>query len=225
MRAKLTILLIPSLVLAASAAQANSGGAMGGFSSAPAPSPENRAASEFNSGLRELKKGDSLQAEAAKLADPGKQQKAQQRARDAYTRARKEFQEAIEYNAQLPEAWNDLGYTQRKLGDYTAALTAYEKALSLRPDYPEALEYRGEAYLGAGRVEDAKNTYLDLFASNRALSSQLLEAIKSWVEVKRHDGSSDSAMIDALDKWVQERSQIASQTAALTREGTAASWK
>jgi hypothetical protein len=31
--------------------------------------------------------------------------------------------------------------------------------------------------------------------------------------------------VSDLDKWVQERSQIAAQTASLTREGTAASWR
>jgi hypothetical protein len=31
--------------------------------------------------------------------------------------------------------------------------------------------------------------------------------------------------LDELDKWIEERAQIASQTAALTREGAAASWR
>lgn len=228
MRTKSMILLIPPLLFTALAAQAASSGSMR-MPSAPSPSSstsnEDRAASEYNAGLKEMKKGDGFEADAAKVTDAGKQQKLQQKAHDAYTKAVKEYKEAIEYNAKMPEAWNGLGYSQRKLGDYTTSLESYEKALALRPGYPEALEYRGEAYLGAGRIEDAKSTYMDLFASNRALSSQLLTAIKTYVEAKRHDGNSDTAMIDQLDKWVQERSQIASQTAALTREGTAASWK
>ncbi len=225
MRARSTFLLIPPLLSAALAAHAASSGPMKMPSSTPAASSESRATSEYNEGVKQMKKGDGLEADAAKEADASKQQKAKQHARDAYVKARKEFEEAVEYNAKMPEAWNGLGYTQRKLGDYDASLAAYEKALALRPGYPEALEYRGEAYLGAGRVEDAKSTYMDLFASNRALSNQLLDAIKNWVATKRQDGGTDTAMIDQLDKWVQERSQIASQTAALTREGTAASWK
>jgi tetratricopeptide (TPR) repeat protein len=227
MRTRSMILLIPPLVLAALAAQANSGGSM----RAPAPSttqeqsPADRAVGEFNEGLSYLKKGDKLEAEAAGEADSRKLEKAQKRSHDAYNKARKEFQEATEYNPQMPEAWNDLGYTQRKLGDYNASLASYEKALALRPGYPEAIEYRAEAYLGVDRVEDAKSAYMDLFANNRALSNQLLTAIKNWVDVKRHDGKLDSATLEQAAQWVEERSRIASQTAALTREGTAASWK
>jgi tetratricopeptide (TPR) repeat protein len=226
MRTKLMILLIPPLLLAAFTARPNSGGSM----RAPAAPVEqqssaDRAVSEFNEGLSYLKKGDKLEAEAANTGDSRKQQKAQDHSRSAYTKASKEFQEATQLNPKMPEAWNGLGYTQRKLGDYAAALSSYENALSLRPGYPEAIEYRGEAYLGVDRVEDAKSAYMDLFATNRTLSNQLLAAIKSWLDVKRHDGKADSGMIEQVSQWVEERSRIASQTAALTREGAAASWK
>ena len=226
MRTKLMILLIPPLALAAFAARPNSGGPMRP-SAAPVQqqSSADRAVSEFNEGLSYLKKGDKLEAEAANAGDPRKQQKAQDRSRDAYTKGRKEFQEATQLNPKMPEAWNGLGYTQRKLGDYAAALSSYENALSLRPGYPEAIEYRGEAYLGVDRVEDAKSAYMDLFAINRSLSNQLLAAIKTWVDAKRHDEKADSALIEQVGQWVEERSRIASQTAALTREGTAASWQ
>ena len=68
---------------------------------------------------------------------------------------------------------------------------AYDKALSLRPSYPEAIEYRGEAYLALNRVDDAKQAYLDLFAGNRKLADQLLVAMKSWVAEKRSASGGD----------------------------------
>ncbi len=79
------------------------------------------------------------------------------------------------------EAWNYLGYAHRKLGDYQAALTAYDRTLNLKPGYPEAIEYRGHAYLGLNRLEDAKQAYLALFADNRKLASQLLAGMQAWV--------------------------------------------
>jgi Flp pilus assembly protein TadD len=33
---------------------------------------------------------------------------------------------------------------------------AYDRALALRPDYAEALEYLGEAYVKMGRLDDAR---------------------------------------------------------------------
>jgi hypothetical protein len=40
----------------------------------------------------------------------------------------------------------------------------------------------------------------------------------------RHAGGGSASELDEFDKWIQEREQIAGQTAALTRAGTAASW-
>jgi hypothetical protein len=104
-------------------------------------------------------------------------------------------------------------------------LTAYEQALTLKPGYADALEYRGEAYLGLNQVADAKQAYLDLFAGNRALADKLLAAMRGWLDTQKAAATADATAVGDLDKWIQERASIAGQTAALTREGTAASWK
>jgi tetratricopeptide (TPR) repeat protein len=141
--------------------------------------------------------------------------------KDAYTRARVAFEQATQADANLAEAWNGLGYSQRKLGEYNKALSSYARALAIKPGYPEATEYRGEAYLGLNRVEDAKQAYLDLFAANRLLADRLLAAMKRWIGAQ----SKDSPAAADLATWVEERAQIAAQTASLTREGTAAGWR
>jgi tetratricopeptide (TPR) repeat protein len=211
--------------LAASSGPSSSGGG-GGFE-APAPqTPKEIARSAYNDGLRAMKKADKAAANAAKATDPRKQEKAAKQATASYERARDEFTVAVQNVGTLHEAWNGLGYSLRKLGNYPAALTAYDKALSLRPTYAEAIEYRGEAYLALNRIDDAKQAYLDLYASERKLADQLLVAMKTWVEQKRSASSeADASTVDALDKWVQERAQIAGQTASLTREGAGASWR
>jgi len=117
-----------------------------------------------------------------------------------------------------------LGYTRRKLGDYDSALQAYDKSLSLKPSFPEAIEYRGEAYLRMKRLDEAKQAYLDLFAGDRKLADKLLGSMKSWLDTQRAAGG-DAAGLEDFAKWVQERSQIAGQTAALTREGAGESWR
>jgi tetratricopeptide (TPR) repeat protein len=183
---------------------------------ANAPAAANPQAQQaLDAGLAALREAEGLDAEAAGSQSPPPALK------EAYSRARASFEQATQADANLAEAWNGLGYSQRKLGEYTKALNSYARALSIKPGYPEATEYRGEAYLGLNRVEDAKQAYLDLFAANRVLADKLLGAMKRWI----HAQKSGSPAAADLAKWVEERSQIAAQTASLTREGASAGWR
>ena len=47
------------------------------------------------------------------------------------------------------DAWNLLAYCQRKTGKLDEAFVNYGKALELKPEFPEAREYLGEAHLQA----------------------------------------------------------------------------
>jgi tetratricopeptide (TPR) repeat protein len=212
------------LVSVLPAAWANGGGTMPRMS---APSPEDQARSTYNDGVRDVRKADKLQAAATQLADAKKKDKSLHEAQEHYASALTKFMQATKLDSNMHEAWNYVGYTNRKLGNYDVALTAYERALALRPGYPDALEYRGEAFLALNRIADAQQSYLDLFASNRALADKLLTAMKSWIDTQRTaaSGGTDATAVDALDKWVQERTQIAAQTASLTREGVASAWQ
>jgi tetratricopeptide (TPR) repeat protein len=180
-------------------------------------SPEELARTAYNSGVRAVEKGDGLMADAARQTDARKQEKLRHKAVDAYAGAAKKFLRATELRPGMFEAWNYLGYSHRKLGKYDAALAAYDRALSLKPDYAEAIEYRGHAFLGLNRLPEAKQAYLALFGSHRKLAASLLAAMQQWVGEHRDDAEFAS--------WVSERSAIASQTAALTREGAESAWK
>jgi tetratricopeptide (TPR) repeat protein len=229
MRLAILTLIATSVLTAAPAALAASGGPVsgggGGMDVPRVQTPKDIARSAYNDGLRALKKADKAAANALTAKDDRKKEKAAKQSAESYERARDEFAVAVQSVATMHEAWNGLGYCLRKLGRYDAALMAYDKALSLRPSYPEAIEYRGEAYLALGRVDDAKQAYLDLYAGNRKLADQLLVAMKSWVEEKRSASGGDVGALDAFDQWVQERAQIAGQTASLTRAGANESWR
>jgi tetratricopeptide (TPR) repeat protein len=181
---------------------------------APAATPAAQAALE--AGLAAVKEAEAA-AEGA--ASPGRKLPAE--AKRAYTTARAKFEEATKEDPNLSQAWNGLGYSSRKLGNYKAALAAYDKAIELRPGYPEATEYRGEAYLALNRTEDAKQAYLDLFSANRTLAAKLLESMKAWIATNRKSKSEDAS---DLEEFVTEREQIAAQTAALTREAATQGW-
>jgi len=54
------------------------------------------------------------------------------------------------------DAYNYLGYSQRKSGNPEAALGNYQKALALDPEHRGANEYLGELYLEMGELDKAK---------------------------------------------------------------------
>ena len=76
---------------------------------------------------------------------------------------RKEYKKAIvELNKILAEkpnhadAWNLLGFSARKSGDFKTAKTAYTKALSINPKHTQAMEYMGEMYLSLNQPAKAE---------------------------------------------------------------------
>lgn len=55
-----------------------------------------------------------------------------------------------------PRALNAMGFTTRKLGDVDGALPYYARALALEPNYVQAREYLGEAFLAKGDLASAR---------------------------------------------------------------------
>ncbi len=51
---------------------------------------------------------------------------------------------------------NYIGYSNRKAGRLETGIEAYKKALALDPDYVQAREYLGEAYILAGKKDMAE---------------------------------------------------------------------
>ena len=181
------------------------------MSRAEAQDPVAVALRLYNEGVKLAQRADEAGADAKK-------------ARKDYAGALKKFESAVEANPQLAEGWNMVGYCRRQNGDYGGALGAYDEALRLKAGFPEALEYRGHAYLGLNRVDDAKRDYLDLFGRDRALADKLLAAIRAWSGAQRAGSSADAGQLNTLDAWITEREKLAQQTAALSRVGSAAGW-
>jgi tetratricopeptide (TPR) repeat protein len=70
-----------------------------------------------------------------------------------YQKALPLFEEALRNDPNNPDILNMLAHTQRKIGMIDEALDNYKKALQLRPKFPEAREYLGEAYVQAALRE------------------------------------------------------------------------
>jgi len=210
------------MALGAGAAFANGGGSApsgGGSFNMPERqmSPEEQAKAAYNQGIRAVKAADKLAKTADEATDEKKKAKAQDKAQRQYENARGYFAAALQRKQDMYEAWNYVGYTSRKLGDYDKALLAYDEALRLNPSYNEAIEYRGVAYLGLNRIDDAKNAYMQLFQSSRPLADTLMAEMQKWVAERRAAGNA-AAEVDALAQWIDERSNIARQTASLATD-------
>ncbi len=70
-----------------------------------------------------------------------------------------ELQQAISYNAHLPEAHNQLGVTYRFMGRNNEAMAEFQKALEMDPKFSEALLNEGIMRLSSGDVQGAKNQF------------------------------------------------------------------
>ena len=97
--------------------------------------------------------------------------------------AEKKFKHALEASEQAValddryhEAWNLVGYTARKTGDYDKSFKAYERCLDIKPDYAPAREYLGEAWLDKGDVKKAHDQLLWL---ERLAAAEELKTLKT----------------------------------------------
>lgn len=95
------------------------------------------------------KKAETASSDSQALYSQGKQ------ASDSgdYVTALGLFEKANALEADNPDILNMLAYTQRKTGKIDEALVNYHRALELRPEFPEAREYLGEAYIQAALRE------------------------------------------------------------------------
>ncbi len=210
-----TLLLLPAGVGLAAGGGGAPGGDAGGFVDG---SPRQRQAIEAYQKGEKLRNGAiDLLREAAAADDAEEKMEAYRQANNQFERALKYFKKAVRKNRKFHQAYNEIGFAHRMLGNYEDALKAYDKALKLEPDFPHAIEYRGEAYMHLGRFGDAQKAYMDLFGNERKLADLLLRKMKTWVAVegKKPDSPVPADQLEAFSGWLQERSRIADQTAAL----------
>jgi tetratricopeptide (TPR) repeat protein len=117
-----------ALVLASPAMAAGSSSS----SSRPAPAAPSARVSDYDSGVKAVKAGD-------------------------YPRALGLLNKVVQAEPRNADAWNYIGFSERKLGHFDPSLAAYQKALAITPDHKGANEYLGELYLQLGDLEKAQS--------------------------------------------------------------------
>jgi len=200
--------------------------------SSPAPTmsraltPEEMAVQAYNSGIAHRDRALKAEVQAAKDKKDSDRLKNDKKAREEHDKALKDFTKAAGLNPSMPQAYNGMGFSYRKLGDYAKALEHYDRALQLAPKFPDAIEYRGEAFLALNRLDDAKQAYLTLFAMDRKQAESLMTAMKDYVARKKADPSGvDTAALSAFESWIAERAGLAEQTKLMAFNAHHGSWR
>lgn len=126
----------------------------------------------------------AFSADDPKPEEPAAQPSAYDMGREAakagnWSRAVSLFQGAVKKDNDDYKSFNMLGYSLRNVGRYEAAILAYNRALSIKPDYAPALEYRGMAHLKANNLKAAMADYEVLKGIGSPLAEDLKTAIDS----------------------------------------------
>lgn len=209
--AYLVILLIVTFAAPLQAASGGGGGGVAPQQSMKRLTPEEKAAASYDSGTKHRDRAEKYERQAIEQTNEKKLAKLQKKIAREYARAIKDYERSIGHYERFSEAHNSVGYALRKVGRYEESLAAYNVAIRINPYFDQAIEYRGEAYLGLNRLDEAKEAYIELFQNDRTLAEQLMAAMIVWVGDRRDDANGlESAVVEQFAVWVEQRSELAS---------------
>ena len=218
------LLMVPDTPAMAAEGGGSTGGGMAQQQRATKLTPEEKAAVSYQAGLKHRDRAIGLEAKAAKETRDKKLAKLNKKIEKEYLKATDDFEKSIEHYSGYYEVHSSLGFALRKVGRFDESLAAYNTSLGINPAYGNAIEYRGEAYLGLNRLADAKDAYMKLFSIDLALARQLLTAMDEWVESRRVDPNDlDTTVVEQFATWVQQRTELASFVRPTDKE-TLARW-
>lgn len=214
MRTPAYLISILLLAVAAPVLAAQDGGS-GGSARRPEPmkrlTPEEKAVLSYNAGINHQQKASKYEQKALGETRDKQFAKLQKKITNEYEDAIDDFEKALGHYPRFYQAQSSLGYALRKIGRYEDSLAAYNESLKINPYYGEAIEYRGEAYLGLNRLDEAKEAYMTLFQSERPLADQLMAAMIAWLAARRDDVDGlDTAVVEQFAEWVEQRNALAS---------------
>lgn len=158
-------------------------------SSAPASTPSDDPAAEA---ARARARAKTLYSKAYEETERAKADLVAKKDKDAakrFSKALKQFDEATRLDPAYFEAWNMVGYCARKTGDLKRAFAAYEKSLAINPDYEEAHEYLGEAWLLSGDIAKAREQLAWLKEKQSEEAAELEASIEAAEKAKAAAGA------------------------------------
>ncbi|HYQ89428.1 MAG TPA: tetratricopeptide repeat protein [Candidatus Binatia bacterium] len=137
---------------------------------------------------KDYAKGWEISEDAKKDLAAGKADSAKKK----FGKALKKFKSAVDTDPTYFEAWNMVGFCSRKSGDLKRSFEAYEKCLLIQPEYAQAHEYLGEAYLMKGDLAKAKEQLLWLVSRKSEQAGELATKIDEFQKGGNGAAQSDS---------------------------------
>ncbi|MDA8084020.1 MAG: tetratricopeptide repeat protein [Nitrospiraceae bacterium] len=118
---------------------------------------------------------------------------------EEYPKAKEYFERAIRVAPDYSEAYNNLGYSYEKTGDYKTAITYYLKAISnpLYPTADKAYFNIGNAYYRLGKYEDALASFREVLKRDQNLGLAYMRMALCYNALARY-GDASTAMSQAL---------------------------
>lgn len=190
------------MMIAITATAAPGGGGYGGGGLTPAAdprTPEEMAIGAYNAGVKQRDKAWEYEQQAKTLEEGKKKEKLLKKAKKLYTKAIGKFEKAVEYDPRMYQAWSALGHALRKTGAYDRSLVAYNKSLTINPDYHEAIEYRAEAHMQLHNYEPVKAAYARLKQEHPEYAGRLIQAIHEWLP---NQDANKNSELQAFAEWV-----------------------
>lgn len=157
----------------------------------------------YAAGDRQLKRAHKLEEKLAGL-EGKKQTKAEANIAEAYESAASSFQEAIQLDPKMIEAYVGLGEAFRGSGKFAESMQVSSQGLKLEPDNDELFAGWGESILGLNMLGDATQLYAQLAETDPQRAEILMGLLKQWLTDRQadHAGVSDEA-IARLEEWIE----------------------
>lgn len=136
--------------------------------------------SKYDKGHKLVLSGKYLEKKADKFLKKGNTTKAEKNLAKAEKRYEKAFKLFLESDKEKPnnaDTLNYLGFTSRKLGNYTEAERYYLSGLKIKPNHKRINQYLGELYLNTNRKGKAIEQLTILESCNCKEYDQLKEII------------------------------------------------
>ena len=155
-----------------------------------------KAVEVYNNGVKHMDKARAILSNGDSSFAYNYRATSDAKARKEYQKAASDFEKAVKLDSTFFEAYNNLGYCYRKLGDFPAALGAYDNAISLNKDFAQAREYRGQTYLAMGKLDLARNELTYLRDLESPYADTLSRAIQLYQLDKLQNSEADSGPVN-----------------------------
>ncbi len=139
-----------------------------------------QAVSVYNSGVKHMEAANAVGRKTDSLYAYNYRATNDARAKKEFEKAVSDFKKATTLDPDLAEAYNNLGYSYRKLGQLNESLEAYSKAIAINSNFAQAREYRGETYLALGDLAKAQEEMNFLTQMKSPYADTLAKSIEAF---------------------------------------------